>query len=550
MLKIITDNPYRILGVYANSPKKDIVANKGKATAFLKVGKSVEYPLDLTGIMPPVERTLDTMSKADSDITIAREQIKYAQFWFVKMTPLDDIAFNHLVSGDMDKAKEIWSKEENLSSLQNKMVCYLIEGYYEYALTEAEKLYERFGDEYVKEIDSNSTLQMNRTELFHQLIDLLGEEVGMLSLLECELEEETRAYIGEQAVTPLIEKITIEINKSKSVDRDNPQRRLSAAKRLISNTEKELQQLKDNLDTDDPRYQMIADKLGLEILQCGIDYYNNTEDDDAPQTAMKIQQYAQNVVVGSIARQRCEENVKILRKIIDNLPPATVMDEDKAIKAELAKYVLLPDKISHAITLLQNTKPHIQSIKRKLGFTNTYYLNISTQIVQNALHNVIEEVNDEQNAFAAKMQFRTNVNAFDLVDIRKVLKEAWTATTIMDEFDLNSDFKSHYNKNRSSLKSMCMSVAVSTNTGNSFTSYPTTSSTNRPTTTTRKPTTTTSNNTGSSGNDNDNSGCVIGIIITIIGGILGGFANGGEGFWVGLFWGGCLGGLVYKIKKI
>ena len=129
VLKIITDNPYRILGVYANSPKKDIVANKGKATAFLKVGKSVEYPLDLTGIMPPVERTLDTMSKADADIALAKEQIKYAQFWFVKMTPLDDIAFNHLVGGDMDKAKEIWSKEENLSSLQNKMVCYLIEGY-------------------------------------------------------------------------------------------------------------------------------------------------------------------------------------------------------------------------------------------------------------------------------------------------------------------------------------------------------------------------------------------------------------------------------------
>ena len=35
--KLILQNPYRILGVYANSSQKEIVGNKGKATAFIKV---------------------------------------------------------------------------------------------------------------------------------------------------------------------------------------------------------------------------------------------------------------------------------------------------------------------------------------------------------------------------------------------------------------------------------------------------------------------------------------------------------------------------------
>ena len=86
--KIVLQNPYRILGVYANSAKKDIVANKGKATAFVRVGKPVEFPLDLKGILPVLNRTLDLMNEAEAHLAIAKEQIKYAQFWFLKMNPI------------------------------------------------------------------------------------------------------------------------------------------------------------------------------------------------------------------------------------------------------------------------------------------------------------------------------------------------------------------------------------------------------------------------------------------------------------------------------
>ena len=52
--KIVLENPFRILGVFANATKKEIVANQGKANAFLKVGRPVEYPLDLGKLMPSV----------------------------------------------------------------------------------------------------------------------------------------------------------------------------------------------------------------------------------------------------------------------------------------------------------------------------------------------------------------------------------------------------------------------------------------------------------------------------------------------------------------
>lgn len=442
--KIVLQNPYRILGVYANSPKRDIVANKGRATAFLKVNHPVEYPLDLKGILPAPNRTLDLMNEAEAHLAIAKEQIKYAQFWFLqKMSPLDDIAFNHLLAGNMAGAIEIWSKQESISSLQNKLVCYIIESKQELAIKTAEKLYEKFGNDYISKVDANCTLQMTATDLLHQFIDSIGEEIGMQKLLGFDLGAETKAYISSQTIGPLINKISSEVDKAKKVDHKDPKARIEAARKLVANTKEAFSQLKSILPATDSQYQMIADKLGLEILQCGIDYFNNSEDDDAPHTAMKMQKYAQSVVVGSLAKQRCDENVKILQKIIDSLPPKEIIREDRAIRKELEKYTKLPDKISYAITLLNNTKPYLQTIKNKLGVGNKAYLDLSTLVINNALHNVIEEVNAAQNK-----------NSSDT--LASCLREAWKAIVIMDSFDMDANTKkTRYIPNRNTLKDLC-----------------------------------------------------------------------------------------------
>ena len=552
--KIVSQNPYRILGVYANSPKRDIVSNKGRAIAFLKVNRPVEFPLDLKGQLPAPARTLDLMNESESHLTIAKEQIKYAQFWFLqKMTPLDDIAFNHLLAGNMAGAKEIWSKQESLSSLQNKLVCFLIENKPWLAVKTAEKLYEKFGADYIHKIDANCTLQMSATDLLHQFIDSLGEEIGMQKLLGYELGTETKAYIISQTVGPLINKISVEVEKTKKVHHKDPKARIEAARKLETNTKEPFSQLKSILPATDSQYQMIADKLGLEILQCGIDYFNNSDDDDAPHTAMKMQKYAQSIVVGTLAKQRCEENVKILQKIIDELPPKEVMAEDRAIKAELSKFVRLPDKITYAVALLNNTKPHLQKIKSKLGVTNSYYLKLSTQIVGNALHNVVEEVNSVQNdpQIALRMQLGLGLDPSSMSRIKDAFREAWKATTIMDGFDLESGFKSHYNENRSTLKSMCNQLGISTyvsrpSTSSSSTrsttsassrlaSKPTTSTTSTRSTTQSNKSTAYGNSSRSSSSSNENNGCITAIVVYIIASIvIGGIiaAMGGD-FGVG-----------------
>ncbi len=441
--KIILENPFRILGVYANSPKKDIVSNKAKATAFLKVNKNVEYPLDLKGLMPVPNRTLDVMNEAEAHLAIAKEQIKYVQFWFLKITPIDDIAFNHLVAGNISQAEEMWAKQESISSLQNKIVCYLIGKKPLLALKTAERLYDKFGDAYINKVDANSTLQMSGTELLHQFIDLLGENLGMAKLLQYDLSDSTKAYISSQTVGPLISKISTEVDKTKKVDHKDHKARIEAARKLEANTKEDLKLLREILPETDSQYQMIADKLGLEILQCGIDYYNNSEEDEAPYTAMKMQKHAQSIVVGSLAKQRCEENVRILQKIINQLPPKEILHEDRAIKKQLEIYVKRPNKISFAIALLNNTKLHLATVKNKLGVNNKVYLDLSTLVANSALHNVIEEINEIQKQKSPD-------------DLVKCLRKAWDAILILDTFDMDTKTKeTRYIPNRNILKELC-----------------------------------------------------------------------------------------------
>lgn len=504
-MNIITDNPYRILGVYANSPRRDIVANKGKATAFLKVNKSVEYSLDLSGILPPLSRTLDMMNEAESHLAIASEQIKYAQFWFIKITPIDDIAFNHLLAGNMDDAKEIWSKKESVSSLQNKIVCYLIENKPWLAIKTAEKLYEKYGASYISAIYANSTLPMTPIELLHQFIDSLSEEIGIQKLLNYEMGEDTKAYIRRLAVDPLIKKISSEVDKTNKVDHGNPRARINAAKNLELSTKEPLKQLKSLLPSSDPQLQMIADKLGLEILQCSIDYFNHSDDDLAPHNAIAWLRYAQSIVMGTLAKQRCEENEKILQKIIDELPPKEVVAADKNIKSELSTFVKQPDTISYAVALLHNTRPHLTYIRTILGQSDSYYLKLSTLVVKNALHNVIEEVNAMQSdpEISVRLKLGMALDPISIDRMKSVVRQAWNAILLMDEFDMEIGFKSHYDKNRDTLMSMCKSLGVPTSSWGMATSPP-----SNPTPFTTSPS---KGNTG-----NDNTGCIIFAAISIL----------------------------------
>lgn len=518
MLSIITNNPYRVLGVYSNSPTKEIVSNEGKMKAFLKVGKSVSFPVDFSSFLPAIERNEEKVANAKSQIALPNEKLKYAQFWFIKLDNIDDVAFNHLTSGDYHQALILWGKKDTISSLQNRAVLYLMLKNWASAISYAQKLYSSYADDFSKKIDQQANA--NKDSLINQFVDcLISEKIDLLPIKNSITDPEWINAINNKTSKPIIDKLEKALETAKQSKNNGSTARLNAGNKLMSVVKTELPKLKGVLSQ--LQYQVLADKLANEILQCGIDYFNDSEEDSAAHNAMPLQKYASSIAVGSVMKDRCNENVKILQKIIDELPPQVVAAEDKAIKKLLSDFCNKPDKIEHSKTLLNGAKPHLNKIRSVLGGSHSYYLKISTQVVGNALHNVIEEVNVMQQALANLVE-KFGPMAVSVIkdELFSTLRSAWETTKIMDKFDLEPEFKSRYDTNRSTLKSLCDQLGISTS---SYSSSSRSTSTYRSSSPSYTPSysKSTYNKSSSSSSFGDwveeNTGCVVFIVIALIG---------------------------------
>lgn len=504
MLKAIQNNPYRFLGVYSNSSARDRLGNERRLNAYIG-RREVEFPTDLPSLLQKYDRTKEDLEQAKSAINLPADQLKHALLWFINSSPIDKMALEYLINGDTSKAMELFGKKETFSSLINKGVLSFIMGDEGTGIACLTKVIHTA--EYLKQFASTvcgNTFVISADEASALFLEVLQKELPLSRLLKLYetygYSKDDIAVLRSNAIGEPIAAINSAISEAKNVPSKNANAQYNAGMKLTNETKGHLATVKGMLSPSDMQWQMISDNLAKQILQCGINYYNNTNEDDdvSIDKALKLQAYAQSIAVGKLTKDRCDENVNILKKKKAELPPSEVKHQVKAIHYELSKYCKLPDKICHAVILLSNTKSHLQYMKEKLGGTNTLYLKLSTLVVSNALHNVIEEVNAVQNDPMIKMkaELGLGLDASDLNQIKSTLREAWNATKLMDAFDVEDGFKKRYDSNRKALKNMCEQLGISTYTHSvspQFITKPV-----EPKKTTTKPHTPTTNSTSAS----------------------------------------------------
>lgn len=366
MLNIIQYNPFRLIGVFSTATRKEIMANLARIKANLRVNRPIYLHADLNAIFTSTDRNAETMAIAESKLSLSKDLIRYAQFWFIESTALDKIAINNLSVGLYDKAVSIWEKKETLSSVHNRIVSFLILGHYAKALALASYFYDKYALDFAQLILGSESNLVTSKDLEHNFLDILCDEIGASEVFNLVQNKDWREYVGDKIVNPLIDDIEHSIRTANETKGKGSFNRLSAGSRLMSDTYRPLQSLKNTISIDDPRYQILADKLGLAILECGIDYYNGSDDDEAAFKTMKLHKYAQSVVIGKIAKDRCDENIRTLKDIIRKLPPQEVIANHKAIQSFIATFAIQPPKISYSIQLMKNCAPHIVVIKEKV----------------------------------------------------------------------------------------------------------------------------------------------------------------------------------------
>lgn len=455
MTNFFINNPYRILGVYSNSPKKDMLSNLNKMKAFLKVGKVVAFPLDLPTLLPPIHRDESIVAAAQTAIELPIDQIKHSLFWFIKMTPFDEVAFNHLFSGNIGQAKEIWSKKESVSSLLNLMACALIESDWIALAVNADTLFQRYSNELCSTV--NETIKMSSSQLTELFVEQLKEDGNIDLTLLAQVSgtsSEWRKVFGSIMVKPIIDDISYAINEAKGVKGSIAN--YNAGVKLMNSTKNSLAQLKSLLGIGDLQYQMIADKLATTILQCGINYFNDSDEDSAPDKAMKLQSYASSIAVGQMAKDRCKENVDILKKIG---PEYKVQKELNRIGDRLKRFSSKSsDRDAIFSALLRNGKSFsdinsfvdgcysdLMTVRQKLGASNSLYLKISSAVASAAINALVEKIN------AAQQMANITSNRESLKgDVRSAL----STMSKISSLDMTSECRNYFNNNNSTLNNI------------------------------------------------------------------------------------------------
>lgn len=337
-LSIIEDNPFRILGLYANDSARNLTSNATRIKRYSDVGKSVSFPTD-SFLPSEILRTNESVENATSSINLQNDRIKYALFWFGKPTDESNTLFKRI----LDKQWREISPEGNNDidvypdGLNRSLVRYILGNtpFYLYEFLQCVKS-DEFRKSFLYQICDDSEL-LNHEEFVHIALDCLLEECDAKQLYAFlfsthGFEEETQ-YVKNKAVGEFTSAIYADIQRAKKVDADDSTANLSAARSLIKKTKEPLAKVGDFLGTSDSQYAVIADALAKQILQSGINYFNASFEEDSPYTAFEIQSYACSIAKGKLVKQRCEENLDILKKIIKSLPPKDMRDFDRRLKS-------------------------------------------------------------------------------------------------------------------------------------------------------------------------------------------------------------------------
>lgn len=93
---MILQNPYRLLGVFANDPLRVRIANTAKIRTFSKIGKEISFETDADGLLGKLQRTSESVEQANVLLFDNTRKAKFALFWFHKNNTIDDTTISHI----------------------------------------------------------------------------------------------------------------------------------------------------------------------------------------------------------------------------------------------------------------------------------------------------------------------------------------------------------------------------------------------------------------------------------------------------------------------
>ncbi|MBR5654217.1 MAG: hypothetical protein IKX22_09080 [Prevotella sp.] len=184
------------------------------------------------------------------------------------------------------------------------------------------------------------------------------------------------------------------LEKAKVSRGQTPDMRFDAGKRLANEAKAFLAQIQAAVGADAPQYRQVAEGFAEEILQCGIDYVNGTDDTSAAEKAMPLVEYARSIAQTRFTEERCDDNISVIRQMQVERPPVTLREVDGQLRQCLIDATAQPDEVEYAKQTLDEALPLLAKIKEATAEDDTYYLSMSTKVVDSVLGTIVDDVNE------------------------------------------------------------------------------------------------------------------------------------------------------------
>nr|WP_319266413.1 CFI-box-CTERM domain-containing protein [uncultured Draconibacterium sp.] len=496
-MNIITQNPFRVLGLTGNATEKELQKQIGIIKRYAEVGKTKSFDYDFEFI-GNFERNTDEIQQASNKIEQAHKKLLYSLFWFVKNTQFDEIAFNNLKENDTEKAIEIWNKTlkeeittKNYSSYLNLSTLYIALSTIAEQI-DLQKLQAGISlkgnlihSESLKDFSklvtgngiSNDPNEISK-KFVDEVVELLKPYLNKRSGISTNdlisffnsYPSSIQKYIAAKFTEVPISAIENKIEKTTQKRKNNPRDAEEYGEELYKSTKSDITLLKKLMGSSNVQYQMLANKLANEILQCSIDFFNTLRDEggefDPGEAALKVAKYAKAIGTTGQTKSRIIENTEVIQEWVDDKPNRQRQEaiaEDLAfVTNKLQRFQNLSDSINNSRDLVVSCKPKLTNIKNELGSYDDFYLQVSSAVVSNALGMIIEVVNREQ----SQLQYdRTKI-----ISLPTTISSAVSVIDKMEYFDMVSEVRNRFDTNKRTIKGIKSQLDAVTNATRSYSS--------------------------------------------------------------------------------
>jgi hypothetical protein len=518
-MKLITNNPYRIIGLLVGATIREQDRQVKRLKQYIDAQQEPDDDFSFPSL-GPLSRSIENVTEAASKLNLDNDKLNSALFWFYNGNSItDEPAFEALKDSNTQRAVEIWSKlissdeitQRNSSAFHNLSTLLLCKSLNGSSINESH--FEKgvalklkfFDSDFFVDIKSKSTDETFKTtkkeiqlSFLRTLINEIEQYGGISSNKLIEILSDQSFAAKEEFLSSFIQKPIDEIEKiidvCKKHRKGNKAEVIVAATNLYNASDPLLKTVKSVVGSSNIKYISISDKVAEEILQCGIQLFNdfkehNTYDPGEP--AMRLFHKAKLLAIGSIIKQRCLENTDNLQQWIDGKPERDrqrkIADDLQFISNKLKQFQNLSDTVSNARDLVDSCKPKLINIKAILGAFDEFYLKISSAVVNNAQGMLVTAVNEAQSGYKyyrslrglADPEFYIDSNGsfqiksykeVTLIELSEIVNSAYNVTTSMQSLDMVPQLKESFNKNRDALLTIKNQLNSSTRRVSSSTS--------------------------------------------------------------------------------